>query len=468
MASTAAELAVANERLLAIRRNLGIEQRPATERPSLPAAALPADLRSAPPKTAVSPSPAAPAPQQETPTDWIQAFRELNGRQQQAAHETAVSAALAAAPAIVQEKHRRLKDAASGGGILPPCPILSADLENLEARLAAGEATAVAAEMEAKAAMLAAAGQEKAATITVFAQMMTAAARIRHELSMRLWLAVRWLAVNRDGRRNVARWNDVLNTFSKAGEFPITSRANLRRQLNQAARRGYFRFSKDGRDIYYLSERKVIAQILSLPHVGGGAVEFSIDELCSGDFVRNRARFFSSLDAGRGADFAAPISRQSRRNETGRTRKTQYKYEEMQETAVRPNYEYVAKYTPLSYWKTKEAERLDGLTAEDTPARVAQLPNGQKIIAKQLPNSFSSTIATAQRGKRFLNRRIKHLRINAQSGRFSAYTAGSFETEIQQKRYYNDGKTAAAAEGGETYLLLASMSAAEAGIYRQC
>ena len=276
--------------------------------------------------------------------------------------------------------------------------------------------------------------------VKLFGRMFARSQYLRHELSFRLWACLRWAAVQTDNRHSIPL-EDVKQLFADDGEYGFSSWANLRKQIHQAEERGYLQYSKDGRRLFYASERRVAVEILGLESVGGWAIVVPLNEL-TGDFMAIRSLFYRAFHAGRGDGYNRPISRQSVRRETGRGKRTQRKYEHLngEKMGSKPTYELLRKYTPKTYAVAKTVERKN--YDDRRPHRVMSVYNAKskrrkKYIVKQLPNTYRADLPTVKRGRRWLNYRVKHLRNILQGDGLTAVSlAGSFDSEIQQRRYY--------------------------------
>ena len=255
--------------------------------------------------------------------------------------------------------------------------------------------------------------------IRLFGRMMTRSQLLRHELSFRLWAAIRWLAA---GENHVSTMQ-IRQEFSDNGQYAFTSWPNLRKQINRAIDRGYLHYSKDKEQIYFTSESRVALEVLGLAGVGGWALNVSIEEL-KGDFMNNRSLFYASFHGSRGDGFSQPISRQSIQGETGRGKRTQRKYEKRAGVKTSRNFEYVGRGT-------------NKLPLPDTGLLL--IGSGKdRMLVKQLPNSFSANLQTVKRGRRWLNQRITNLcKKSSDNGQYPpVIVMGSCGTEIKQKRYF--------------------------------
>jgi len=152
-------------------------------------------------------------------------------------------------------------------------------------------------------------------------------------------------------------------------------------------------------------------------------LNISIQEL-TGDFINNRSLFYASFHGSRGDGFSNPISRQSIKGETGRGKRTQRKYEKRAGVKTSRNFEYVGRGT-------------NNLPLPDTGLLL--IGSGKdRILVKQLPNSYLASTKTVKRGRRWLNQRITNLcKKSSDNGQYPpVIVMGSCGTEIKQKRYF--------------------------------
>ena len=337
-----------------------------------------------------------------------QQWRELKQRAADMLRANPVILAVAGGKSVNKKQYQQADD------ILQQWRKLKADIEAIErqsaAELKTWRAAAIAELKEQR-------EQSKPARqIKLFGRMMTRAQLLRHELSLRFWAGVRYIA---NGENNVSLAT-IRATFSDNGRYAFTSWPNLRKQINKAIERGYMHYSKDKTRLYFASERRVALQVLGLPAVGGWALSISIEEL-TGDFVNNRALFYSAFHGSRGDGFNNPISRQSIKRETGRGKRTQRKYEKLAKVTTARNWEYVGQGI------LEKIERVK-------PKKV----NGEHMLVSDLPNSYAANLATVKRGRRWLNWRITYLcKKFSDNGHYpSVIPMGSCDDKVKQKRYF--------------------------------
>lgn len=272
---------------------------------------------------------------------------------------------------------------------------------------------------------------DKPAYVRTYGRMAAEAQKLRHELDFRLWLLIRWLSVEHGdpAQRNSVSIELVRDNFADDGRHAFTTWPNLRKQINRAIERGYLWYSKDRTRLYYRSEARVAGEVLGLPRLDDTAVHVPIEALTR-PYVKTRAIFLDIFHSGRGDGFTAPLSRRAIYEDTGRTKHTQLKYEDMTRIRKRAAHDFVEDYTPTRAKQLYEKWQQGGGIGR-CPLPVYDEATHKKFIGFQNPNQYAGSFRTARNSRKRFNRRLSHLRING--------LAGSCGLDVRSKLYYEAG-----------------------------
>jgi hypothetical protein len=252
----------------------------------------------------------------------------------------------------------------------------------------------------------------------------------------RVWLLGQH--IDSDGRGWVAidqlRWqltgSGKWDSAEKTTVTRICGWRRLRQILTQG--RGVF-WDKDdfGRLWLYGSAR--VAAILEIDRLRDRPVKLPLKDLTA-SIGQVRATFYAAFHAGRQKNTtpAAPISRASVKAATGVAPRTQWHYEN--ETGIERQFNFVIGRT----WSVQNAQNAawrhgnGTFCLTDTFGRNGA--KGKQYVARQLPNSYTATLATGARGRqRKVNRKLTDL---VQKG------AGERSTETITQLYYTSAATA--------------------------
>jgi hypothetical protein len=282
--------------------------------------------------------------------------------------------------------------------------------------------------------------------IHIFGHTLDAILRAKRCGEGRVWLLVRYLdQANGEGRVPVAHLRQKL-----VDEWQVLSWKRLRQLLNRGT--GLF-WHRDtiGEFLYYHSEARV-AQSLGVTQLNGLALAVPVRDLLLG-IKHVRALFYDAFHSARHEGYGNPITRQvmeTRGNGDGRT---QREYEGLRGIRNKANYVNVGKYEKKLWQWEKGRETVIGLPLGPAfrhvdyngrlghnPAR-AQRKKGQQhwhniYIMRRMANSYSGTLKTVKRGRKWTNLKLENLCCSMHT------PAGSFEGYEVIQLYHNTEKKA--------------------------
>lgn len=237
----------------------------------------------------------------------------------------------------------------------------------------------------------------------------------------RVWLLLRYLD-QAQGTGRVA-----LSTVKEAlthKENPLACLSWKRlRQILQEGENIFWHRSAEGEMVYYHSEVRV-ALTLGLKRIGGWAVQIEVSELVQP--IQNiKALFYDAFHSARGDGLNMPITRHMMDGRGQGDRRTQRKYEAQRGIQNQANYAHVGRYSPAKWQQAKLTPAdmrvggpafifvdYEGVLGQQ-PGRLNRPENQQHwhniYIMRRIGNAYSGTLPTAKRGRKWTNRKLKHL-----------------------------------------------------------
>jgi hypothetical protein len=299
----------------------------------------------------------------------------------------------------------------------------------------------------------------------------------------RVWLLLRHLDPKGEGRVSLAQLRQALT--EEGSSLKCLSWKRLRQLLAEGQGKLWARdtnsFDKLRTTqgwVYYFGEAR-IARLMNLKVIRGWAVEIPIQQLL-GSIQEIRALFHDAFHSGRGDGFREPITRRIMESRGGGDGRTQRSYEKKRGITKRANFASLGRYTKAKWHHAQGAGREDGriggpaFTYVDYKGVLGKNPRKEYraehqqhweniYIMRQVGNSYSGSLPTAKRGRKWTNRKLKHLCK-------SMPLTGTFEGEGESsgRFYYRDEETATKALlKGDKPLNYAQHPTAGAGGYWQ-
>ena len=253
----------------------------------------------------------------------------------------------------------------------------------------------------------------------------------------RLWLLLR--AYDRDGRGWWAR-AEMTAVFTEANSPACFCSPRYLRQLLARGEGLFWRQDAAGK-VWLRSQAKVAAG-LGLRRLPGRAAQLPISVLL-GPIGDLRAHLYAAFHSSRGED-AAPISRESLRDLSGASPRTQQAYEKRAKVRVQPCLAVggMAVGATASSAALQEHAWQHGraaFTFHDCRGRHGR--PGQTMPARRLPNRYVGPHPTGRRSRR-LNRRLAGLCHQGDAGNGRGGGCAD-ERRLAKRRYYPDGAAAA-------------------------
>ena len=279
---------------------------------------------------------------------------------------------------------------------------------------------------------------QRPATIPLHPTVALALLREERVAEGRLWLLLR--ALDSEGRGWWARGEITAVLTDPASPTALCTPRYLR-QLLAAGEGLFWRQDKQGK-VWLRGQAKVAAS-LGLRRLNGRAVELPLSVLFQ-PIGELRAHLYASFHSGRGEE-AGPISRETLRDLSGVSPRSQQSHEKRARVEARPCLavgpagtavaveEYAWQHGPAAFSFTDTRGRFGG------PGQVHQ--------ARRLPNRYRGPHPTGGRARR-LNRQLAGLCHQGDAGNGRCAERG-------ERRYYGDGATAArgwAGQGGQTWV----------------
>jgi len=253
----------------------------------------------------------------------------------------------------------------------------------------------------------------------------------------RLWLLLR--VYDTDGRGWWTR-TDVKAVFTEASSPACFCSPRYLRQLLALGEGLFWRQDASGK-VWLRGQAKVAAS-LGLRRLPGRAVELPTSVLL-GPIGDLRAHLYAAFHSSRG-ETSAPISRESLRDLSGASPRTQQAYEKRAKVRVQPCLAVggVAGTATASSAALQEYAWQHGraaFTFHDRRGRHGR--PGQTMPARRLPNRFAGPHPTGRRSRR-LNRRLAGLCHQGDAGNGRGGGCAD-ERRAAKRRYYPDGGAAA-------------------------
>lgn len=270
----------------------------------------------------------------------------------------------------------------------------------------------------------------------------------RHRLDGvgRVWLLLRSIDLQGEGRLSLReiRWR-----LSHPDSFHKCLSAKRVQQLLRQGEGRFWHRCRQNRWLFLHSEPRVAAT-LGVRQIGGWAVEIEIAELLR-PIREVRALFYDAFHSGRGESHGRPITRRSLQERGGVEGHTQRKYEKARGIDPQANYATLSKYSRPAWQRAQheaDEERVGGPAflfidfngiLGRNPQRMRRKKNQRHwhhiYIVRRIGNAYLGTLPTAKRGRRWTNRKLKHLC-------HSISPMGSFElpADGSNRRYYHSSE----------------------------
>jgi hypothetical protein len=299
----------------------------------------------------------------------------------------------------------------------------------------------------------------------------------------RVWLLLRHLDPKGEGRVSLPQLRQALT--EEGSSLKCLSWKRLRQLLAEGQGKLWARdtnsFDKLRTTqgwVYYFGEAR-IARLMNLKAIRGWAVEIPVTQLL-GSIQEIRALFHDAFHSGRGDGFREPITRRVMESRGGGDGRTQRSYEKKRGITKRANFASLGRYTKAKWQQAQgdcpEFGRIGGpaFTYVDYKGVLGTNPRKEYrakkqqhweniYIMRQLGNSYAGSLPTVKRGRKWTNRKLKHLCK-------SMPLTGTFEGEGESsgRFYYRDEETATKALlKGDKPLNYAQHPTAGAGGYWQ-
>ncbi|MCA9873037.1 MAG: hypothetical protein KC441_05265, partial [Anaerolineales bacterium] len=277
----------------------------------------------------------------------------------------------------------------------------------------------------------------------------------------RLWLLLR--VYDTDDRGWWAR-AEMTAVFTEASSPACFCSPRYLRQLLARGEGLFWRQDAAGK-VWLRSQAKVAAG-LGLRRLPGRAAQLPTSVLL-GPIGDLRAHLYAAFHSSRGED-AAPISRESLRDLSGASPRTQQAYEKRAKVRVQPCLAVggVAGTATASSAALQEDAWQHGraaFTFHDRRGRHGR--PGQTMPARRLPNRYAGPHPTGRRSRR-LNRRLAGLCHQGDAGNGRGGRCAD-DRRAAKRRYYPDGAAAArdwVRDGGQTWVYWPGRGAAGSGV----